>query len=43
MLVLPCTYNVATQPYGNLYSNLLDYVIPAAFVSYILTVAASSG
>jgi APA family basic amino acid/polyamine antiporter len=38
-LVLPRTYNSATQTYGNLYSNLLDYVISAALIFYILTIA----
>jgi APA family basic amino acid/polyamine antiporter len=38
-LVLPRTYNPATQAYGNLYSNLLDYVISAALLFYILTIA----
>jgi APA family basic amino acid/polyamine antiporter len=38
-LVLPRTYNPATQAYGNLYSNLLDYVISAALIFYILTIA----
>ena len=38
-LVLPRTYNPATQSYGNLYSNLLDYVISAALIFYILTIA----
>jgi basic amino acid/polyamine antiporter, APA family len=38
-LVLPRTYNVETRQYGNLYSNLLDYVISAALLFYILTIA----
>lgn len=38
-LVLPRTYDAATQQYGNLYSNLLDYVISAALLFYILTIA----
>jgi basic amino acid/polyamine antiporter, APA family len=38
-LVLPRTYNAATKEYGNLYSNLLDYVISAALIFYILTIA----
>ena len=38
-LVLPRTYDPATQTYGNLYSNLLDYVISAALIFYILTIA----
>jgi APA family basic amino acid/polyamine antiporter len=39
LLVLPRTYNAATRAYGNLYSNLLDYVISAALIFYILTIA----
>ena len=39
-LVLPRTYNATTGAYGNLYSNLLDYVISAALIFYILTIAA---
>lgn len=38
-LVLPRTYDSATREYGNLYSNLLDYVISAALIFYILTIA----
>ena len=38
-LVLPRTYNPATRVYGNLYGNLLDYVISAALIFYILTIA----
>ncbi len=38
-LVLPRTYNTTTHSYGNLYSNLLDYVISAALIFYILTIA----
>ncbi len=38
-LVLPRTYTGATRTYGNLYSNLLDYVISAALIFYILTIA----
>lgn len=38
-LVLPRTYSAATGTYGNLYSNLLDYVISAALLFYIFTVA----
>jgi basic amino acid/polyamine antiporter, APA family len=38
-LILPRTYNVATRAYGSLYSNLLDYVISAALIFYILTIA----
>jgi APA family basic amino acid/polyamine antiporter len=40
LLVLPRTYNAANGQYGNLYSNLLDYVISAALIFYILTIAA---
>jgi len=39
LLVLPRTYDATTRTYGNLYSNLLDYVISAALLFYILTVA----
>src|SRR3954469_6525360 len=38
-LVLPRTFNTGTGQYGNLYSNLLDYVISAALIFYILTIA----
>jgi basic amino acid/polyamine antiporter, APA family len=38
-LVLVRTYNPATGTYGNLYSNLLDYVVSAALIFYILTIA----
>lgn len=38
-LVLPRTYNPATGQYGNLYGNLLDYVISAALLFYVLTIA----
>jgi APA family basic amino acid/polyamine antiporter len=38
-LVLPRTYNTATQTYGSLYSNLLDYVISAALIFYVLTIS----
>lgn len=38
-LVLPRTYNAETHSYGSLYSNLLDYVISAALIFYILTIA----
>lgn len=37
-LVLPRTINAEGQ-YGNLYSNLLDYVISAALIFYIMTIA----
>ena len=39
-LVLPRTYSPATGTYGNLYGSLLDYVVSAALVFYILTIAA---
>jgi APA family basic amino acid/polyamine antiporter len=39
ILVLIRTYNPATGEYGNLYSNLLDYVVSAALLFYILTIA----
>ena len=38
VLVLPRTFNPATGEYGNLYSNLLDYIISAALIFYILTI-----
>jgi APA family basic amino acid/polyamine antiporter len=38
-LVLPRTYDVGTHTYGNVYSNLLDYIVSAALVFYILTIA----
>jgi APA family basic amino acid/polyamine antiporter len=40
VLVIPRTYDPATAQYGNLYGNLLDYVISAALLFYILTIAA---
>lgn len=40
LLVLPRTFSPSTGTYGNLYSNLLDYVISAALIFYILTIAA---
>jgi len=39
ILVLLRTYDVSTHAYGNLYSNLLDYVVSAALFFYILTIA----
>ena len=39
ILVLPRTFNPETGTFGNLYSNLLDYVISAALIFYILTIA----
>jgi basic amino acid/polyamine antiporter, APA family len=38
-LVLPRTYNPVARSYGNLYSDLLDYIISAALIFYILTIA----
>ena len=40
LLILPRTYDASTRTYGNLYSNLLDYVISANLLFYILTIAA---
>lgn len=37
-LVLPRTFDPATGAYGNLYSNLLDYIVSATLVFYILTI-----
>jgi basic amino acid/polyamine antiporter, APA family len=37
-LVLPRTYDPLTGKYGNLYSNLLDYVVSAVLIFYILTI-----
>lgn len=39
VLVLPRTYDPRSGQYGNLYSNLLEYVISAALIFYILTIA----
>ena len=39
-LVLVRTHDTASGSYGNLYSNLLEYVISAALIFYILTIAA---
>src|SRR5581483_4052687 len=39
VLVLPRTYDPVKKQYGNLYSNLLDWVISAALIFYILTIA----
>jgi APA family basic amino acid/polyamine antiporter len=33
------TYDPATSKYGNLYGDLLDYIISAALIFYILTIA----
>src|SRR6185312_14691528 len=40
LLVLPRVYVPASGRWGNLYSDLLDYVISAALIFYVLTVAA---
>ena len=39
-LVLIRTHDPVKGTYGNLYSNLLDYVVSAALVFYLLTIAA---
>lgn len=39
LLVLPRTYDPVTRSWGNLYSNLLEYVISAALIFYVLTIA----
>jgi basic amino acid/polyamine antiporter, APA family len=39
VLILPRTFNPATRAYGNLYGDLLTYVISAALIFYILTIA----
>jgi basic amino acid/polyamine antiporter, APA family len=39
LLVLPRTYDPITRSWGNLYSNLLEYVISSALIFYVLTVA----
>lgn len=39
VLVLPLTYDPGTHTYGNLYSNLLDYIISSALIFYVLTIA----
>jgi APA family basic amino acid/polyamine antiporter len=38
VLVLPRTFDVAAHAYANLYSKLLEYVISAALVFYVLTI-----
>ncbi len=38
LLVLPRTFDAQTGQYGNLYSNLLDYVISVALLFYVLTI-----
>ena len=40
LLVLPRTYDSTTGKFGNLYGNLLDYVVSAALIFYILTITA---
>jgi len=40
LLVLARTYDAATGKFGSLYGNLLDYVVSAALIFYILTSAA---
>jgi APA family basic amino acid/polyamine antiporter len=37
-LVLPRTYDTAKGKYGNLYNDLLDYIISAALIFYIMTI-----
>ncbi len=39
LLVLPRTFTPETGAYGNLYGDLLEYVISAALLFYILTIA----
>lgn len=39
-LLMVRTYQPAIRSYGNLYSDLLDYIISAALIFYILTIAA---
>jgi APA family basic amino acid/polyamine antiporter len=38
-LTLPRTYDPSTRAYGNLYNNLLEYIVSAALIFYILTIA----
>jgi APA family basic amino acid/polyamine antiporter len=38
ILITLRTYDPVTGAYGNLYSNLLDYVVSAALIFYILTI-----
>jgi APA family basic amino acid/polyamine antiporter len=40
VLVIPRTFDSTTGQYGNLYGNLLDYIISAALLFYVLTIAA---
>jgi APA family basic amino acid/polyamine antiporter len=37
-LVLPRTHNAEQKKYGNLYGDLLDYIISAALIFYIMTI-----
>jgi APA family basic amino acid/polyamine antiporter len=39
LLVVPRTYDPIGNKWGNLYGNLLEYVISAALIFYVLTVA----
>ena len=39
LLVLPRTYDVGKGKYGNLYNDLLDYLVSAALLFYVLTIA----
>ena len=39
VLILPRTFNPTNGSYGNLYGDLLTYVISAALIFYILTIA----
>jgi APA family basic amino acid/polyamine antiporter len=38
-LVLPRTFDVGRAEYGNLYNDLLEYLVSAALVFYVLTIA----
>jgi basic amino acid/polyamine antiporter, APA family len=38
LLVLPRVWDPVTKSWGNLYSNLLDYIISAALIFYVLTI-----
>jgi APA family basic amino acid/polyamine antiporter len=38
LLVLPRTYDTHAGKYGNLYGDLLDYIISAALLFYVLTI-----
>jgi APA family basic amino acid/polyamine antiporter len=39
LLVLPRTHDVTKREYGNLYNDLLEYLIAAALLFYVLTIA----